>query len=125
MAGYGITLDTREALVRLCEGGHLHSRLELPGRLPGVDDQHQRTLHPDQAELNVRPLPGQVYGCEVRLRDSYRVSNDDSLARTEVVQGDHETVSSRVAHDEGEGDGVLGVDAADHNSENHLKTKNF
>ena len=94
-------------LVCLGEGGHPHPRLELPPRLPGVDDQHQGALHPDQAEPEVRPLPGQVYGSEVRLGDGDRVSDDDSLARTEVIQGHHEAVSTRVTHDEGERDGVF------------------
>ena len=123
LVGKHISLGQRQSkannsqfLVSFSEGGHLDPSLKLPACLLAIDYQHQGALHPDHAEFLLAALVQNAYGCEVGLCYGHSVPYDDPLARAEVVCGDHYGCAPLVYHDEGEGDRVLCMNTANHNS---------
>ena len=109
-------------LICYCECWHLNTRLKIPTGLATVDNKHQRTFHSHKTEFVICIFPTDVYLCEEWFWNSDCVTDDDTFTRTEVVESHHETISLRVAHDEGEGDRVLGVNTADDGAEDLLLT---
>ena len=117
-----ITGDDWQLSICLGECRHLNSGLQLPPGLPAIDDHDEGALHPHQPEGEGLPLPAEVDGSEVWLRNGDCVPDDDSLAGTEIVQSDNHRAPALVHYYEGEGHRVLGVDTADHDPEDNLES---
>ena len=99
-------------LICYCKCRHLNTRLKFSTGFATVDNEDQRTFHSNKTEFVFCILPADVYLCEEWFWNGDCVTDDDTFARTEVVESHHETISFGVAHDEGEGDGILGVNTA-------------
>ena len=96
-------------LICNCKCRHLNTRLKFSTGFATVDNEHQRTFHSNKTEFVFCILPADVYLCKERFWNGDCVTDDDTFARTEVVESHHETISFGVAHDEGEGNRILGA----------------
>ena len=75
---------------------------------------------PNQFKLIQLLFVGEIYEGKVGLSDSDTVTNDDTLARSEVVEGDDDAVTVRVDHTEGKWHRVFSVNTENMSGYNRL-----